>query len=51
MLQDLLKTKYNLARETIKNLAKTFDKENADYNLHPEIGNSLSLTYGIFYSI
>jgi hypothetical protein len=51
MLQNLLQIKYKLARETIKNLAQIFDKENADYNLHSEIGNSLSLTYGISYYI
>jgi len=28
-----------------------FNKEEADYNLHPEAGNSLSLTYGNFCDI
>jgi len=51
LIQDLLQTKYKLATETIKNLAKTFDKENADYHLHPQIGNSLALTYGISINI
>jgi hypothetical protein len=47
LIQDLLQTKYKVATETIKNLGKSFDKENADYHLHPEIGNSLALSYGI----
>jgi hypothetical protein len=46
MIKDLLRTKYKITKSKIEQLKKEFSKEEADYNLHPEAGNSLSLTYG-----
>jgi hypothetical protein len=47
MMKDLLRLKYRVAEEKTAELQRAFgDREEADFNFHPEAGNSLSLTFG-----
>jgi len=49
MIRDLLCIKYKAAKEKNEELKKIYkDREEIDYNFHPEAGNQLSLAFGSY---
>ena len=52
MIKDLLRVRYQAAVSKMAELREKYqDKEEIDYNFHPQAGNALSLAFGKFDSI